>query len=158
MSAVFPPCYVAAVTGPSQREPDGDWPGARLGLPHEGAGAVAGWGKRILALIIDWILSSLVVSVLVQRSFWEPPSGVDRWLPLMMFAAEAFVLTATLGGSAGQLVCGVRVVRLTGARLEPWRAFVRAILVCLVIPAVIYNRDQRGLHDMAVDSVALRRS
>jgi hypothetical protein len=26
-----------------------------------------------------------------------------------------------------------------------------------VVPPVIYNRDQQGLHDLAVDSIALRR-
>ena len=29
--------------------------------------------------------------------------------------------------------------------------------VLLVIPAVIYNHDQRGLHDLATDSIALKR-
>ena len=37
------------------------------------------------------------------------------------------------------------------------RAFVRTLLILLVIPAVIYNRDQRGLHDLAADSVVVRR-
>jgi len=67
------------------------------------------------------------------------------------------VLTVTLGGSAGQLVLRVQVRRVNGGRLDVWRAVVRTLLICLVIPPVIYNRDQRGLHDLAVDSVAVRR-
>jgi uncharacterized RDD family membrane protein YckC len=34
---------------------------------------------------------------------------------------------------------------------------IRAQLICLVIPAVIYDRDRRGLHDKAADTVVVRR-
>lgn len=111
----------------------------------------------MLALFIDWIASTLVVSFFTGRSVLSPPEGFDRWLPLAVFAIEAIALTATLGGSAGQLLMRVQVRRLTGARLDPLRAAARTALICLVIPAVIYNGDQRGLHDLATDSIAVRR-
>jgi hypothetical protein len=49
------------------------------------------------------------------------------------------------------------VRRVGGGSLDPIRALLRTVLILLVIPAVIYNRDQRGLHDLAVDSVVVRR-
>jgi hypothetical protein len=33
---------------------------------------------------------------------------------------------------------------------------VRTFLIVLVIPPLVFNRDGRGLHDLAVDSIALR--
>ena len=114
MSPVFPPCYVAAVEAPTEH----DWPGGRLGLPQSGPGAVAGWGRRLLAIFIDWVLSALAVSVFTGRSFFSPPEGLDRWFPLTVFAIEVAVLTATLGGSAGQLILRVQVRRLDGRRLD----------------------------------------
>src|SRR3954463_5957874 len=118
MSTVFPPCYVADVEAPS----DQTWPGERLGLPRSGPGAIAGWGRRILALFVDWVLSSLVASVITGRSVASPAEGLERWLPLIIFALEVWVLTATLGASAGQLVAGVNVRRVNGGRLDALRA------------------------------------
>lgn len=173
MSVVFPPCYVAPVAAaggqePVAREPaapagpaagEQQWAGQRLGLPQSGPGAVAGWGRRLLAIFVDWIASSLAVSVFTGHSVLTPLEGWGRWLPLTVFAMETIVLTATLGGSAGQLVTRVQVRRLgsAAARLDPLRATARTLLVCLVIPPLIFNADQRGLHDLAVDSIAVRR-
>jgi RDD family len=132
------------------------YPGSRRGLPPSGPGAVAGWGRRILALAIDWVLCLLVTSLVRQSGLWDGP-GSREWGPLIVFAIEAWVLTTLLSGSAGQLLVGVVVRRTSGASLDAARALLRTLLICLVIPPVIYNRDQQGLHDLAVDSIAVRR-
>jgi hypothetical protein len=31
------------------------------------------------------------------------------------------------------------------------------MLICLVVPPLVFNRDNRGLHDLAVKTVSLRR-
>ena len=49
--------------------------------------------------------------------------------------------------------CGLRPQR----PVNVLQAFVRTALVCLVIPPLVFNRDQRGLHDLAVKTVTLRR-
>ena len=131
------------------------WPGERLGLPETGRGAVAGWGRRALALVLDWIGSMMVVGLFVDTDLWSG-RGVVQWAPLAVFAAERWVLTSLTGASAGQLLTRIRVVRTDGSPLGPGRALVRTLLICLVIPPVVYNPDQRGLHDLAVDSVAVR--
>jgi hypothetical protein len=107
-------------------------------------------------LLIDWGLSLLVTSGIRAMGFWSD-AGSKQFGPLVVFAVEAWILTTLVGGSAGQLVVGVTVRRTTGAALDVWRTLLRTILICLVIPPVIYNRDQQGLHDLAVDSIALRR-
>lgn len=132
------------------------YPGQRLGLPESGPGAVATWGRRVLALGIDWLLSLLASSALLGQAVWTAP-GTGQWAPLAVFAMENWVLTTFLGGSAGQLICRVTARRTTGRPLDLLRALVRTILVCAVIPPLIYNRDRQGLHDLAVDSVVLRR-
>jgi len=131
------------------------WPGQRLGLPEHGPGSVAGWGRRLLALTIDWFGSLMVVGLFLGTDVWSG-AGAAQWAPLLVFAIERWLLTSLSGGSAGQLVTRVRVVRTDGSRLDPGRAMVRTLLLCLVIPPVVYNRDQRGLHDLAVDSVTVR--
>ncbi len=131
------------------------WPGERLGLPQTGRGAIAGWGRRTLALLLDWVASMMVVGLFVGPDLWSGTGSV-QWAPLVVFAAERWVLTSLTGGSLGQLLTRIRVVRTDGTALGPGRALVRTLLICLVIPPVVYNRDQRGLHDLAVDSIAVR--
>lgn len=80
-----------------------------------------------------------------------------QWAPLGVFALEASLLTALLGGSAGQLVTRITVRRTSGAPLDLSRAVVRSLLICAVIPPLVFNQDNQGLHDLAVDSIALSR-
>ena len=143
-----PPASAAA--GPT-------YPGERLGLPEQGPGSVAGWGRRVLALAVDWLASMLVVAAFIGLDAWTG-RGLAQWGPMVVFWLEASVLTALLGGSFGQLVCRVTVVRLDGRPVNLMQALLRTLLICLVIPPLVFNRDQRGLHDLAVGTATLRRA
>ncbi len=133
------------------------YPGERLGLPDEGPGSVAGWGRRILALVLDWLGSTLVAIAFTGVGGWIEGGLVSESLPLLVFLLEASVLTALMGGSFGQLLCRVVVVRLDGKPVNLLQGLLRTFMICLVIPPLVFNRDQRGLHDLAVGTVALRR-
>ena len=77
-------------------------------------------------------------------------------LTLPMFAAEVLVLTWLAGGSAGQLAHGLRVARLDRRPIGLPRAALRTLLLCLLTPALIWDRDGRGLHDKAAGTVVVR--
>ena len=113
----------------------------------------ASWGRRMLALVVDWLASTLVVILAIGTSGWleDPASG---FYVLGVFALESTVLTALAGGSFGKLVTRLRVVRNdgTGRPVDLLRSLVRAVLVCLVVPPLVYRPDRRGLHDMAAGS------
>lgn len=132
------------------------YPGERLGLPPEGPGSVVGWGRRVLALCVDWAACLLVVAAFQGAGVWTG-RAVSQWGPLLGFLVEATLLTALVGGSFGQLVCRVAVVRLDRRPVNLLQALLRTFLICLVIPPLVFDRDQRGLHDLAVGSVAIRR-
>lgn len=132
------------------------YPGERLGLPERGSGSVAGWGRRALALAIDWLASMLVVGAFIGVEVWTG-RGLAQWGPMLVFLLEATVLTALMGGSFGQLVCRLVVARLDGRPVNLLQALLRTSLICLVIPPLVFNRDQRGLHDLAVKTVTLVR-
>jgi uncharacterized RDD family membrane protein YckC len=114
----------------------------------------ASWGRRIVALIIDWALSTLVTVGLIGPGDYaqNPDSG---WLVLGVFALEVSVLTALAGGSFGQLVTRVRVLHTDGRPLSLLTAVGRTLLVCVVIPPLIFKPDSgRGLHDLWTGSAA----
>ena len=126
----------------------GDWPGKRLGLPESGARSVARPGRRIAALCIDWALA-----VLISVAFF----AYDPFATLAIFATAQVVFLLTVSGSLGHLALGMRVVPMAGGYLGPWRPFVRTLLLCLVVPALIWDRDQRGMHDRLAGTVLVRR-
>ena len=125
-----------------------DWPGRRLGLPEAGPRSIARPGRRFAALAIDWA-SAVVISV----AFFN----YDPFATLAIFAAAQAIFLLTANGSVGHLALGMRVVPIAGGYLGVWRPFVRTILLCLVIPAVIWDRDQRGMHDRLIGTVLVRR-
>ena len=137
---------------PVQGEP---YPGSQLGLPPDGPGSVASWGRRVLALVVDWFASLLVAGAIFGGSVWG--QGSQAWAPMGVFLVEAGVLTALVGGSFGQLVLRLAVVRVDNTPLNLLQTLARTALICLVIPPLIFNRDNRGLHDLALKTVTLRR-
>lgn len=123
--------------------------GERLGLPKTGPGSVAGLARRFVALLIDWL-----ACVLIAQLISDGPT--PAFLPLVIFFCEVALFTALIGSSFGQRIVGIRVISLSTGRLDPARSALRTLLLCLVVPPLIYDRDQRGLHDKAANSVAVR--
>jgi uncharacterized RDD family membrane protein YckC len=118
----------------------------------------ASWLRRIAALAIDWIVSTLVTIGFVGLGDYTRPGGNDNWVVLGIFALEVTVLTALAGGSFGQLLVGVRVLSTDGRPLNLLLAVVRTLLICVVIPPLIFETQTgRGLHDRWTRSAAYRR-
>jgi uncharacterized RDD family membrane protein YckC len=130
--------------------------GERLGLPAEGPRSVAGWGRRILALFVDWFASLLVAGFVVGPKVTSS-GGWESWAAMAVFLLESALFIALMGGSFGQLLLRVAVVRVDGSPVSLLRALLRQLLVCLVVPPLVFNRDQRGLHDLAAGTVTVRR-
>jgi uncharacterized RDD family membrane protein YckC len=142
----------------SSAAPEQEYAGQRLGLPPEGSRAVASWGRRIAALLIDWGASWLVAVAVFGSDLTEPPTTwIDLFAVPLIAVGQTVLFLLLLAGSFGQVLLRVAVVRLDGRRLNPWQALVRTVLVYLVIPPVVFNRDNRGLHDLAVGTVAINR-
>ena len=128
------------------------WPGRRLGLPENGPRSVARLGRRVMALVIDWAIATLLSFAFFRVGEWQ----TNGWITLALFAAESFVFLLLLNGSVGHLLLGMRVVPVRGGYLGAWRPAVRTVLLCVAIPAVIWDHDQRGLHDRAAGTVLVR--
>ena len=149
------PARFDAVSEQRALSPDEPYPGSRLGVPADGPGSVASWGRRLLALVVDWAACLLVAGAIFGRAVWG--QGWQAWTPMGVFLVEASVLTALAGGSFGQLALRLAVVRLDNKPLNLLQTFARTALICLVFPPLVFNRDNRGLHDLAVNTVTLRR-
>ncbi len=137
--------------------------GSRLGLPPAGSASLAPLGRRLFALVVDWA-ACLAISAAFFRG--------DAMATLGVFAVENVVLVGTLGTTVGHRLLGLRVVRVVRAVAEPAgpagsagaavppglvAGAVRAVLLCLVVPAVVWDADGRGMHDRLAGTVLVRR-
>ena len=135
---------IAQVTAPSAAgQPT--YPGQRFGLPEHGPGSVASMPRRVLALFIDWLLCMLIAYGLLRSQFWT----------IAVFAVEVYVLTATTGFTVGKRLAGIRTIRTDGGLVGFKWALVRTAILLTVIPPLLTDRDLRGLHDRASDTVVV---
>jgi uncharacterized RDD family membrane protein YckC len=136
--------------------PEGGWRGQRLGLPASGAGSVAPFGPRVGAVLVDIIVAGLIGGLV--NSFVAHPDVVTRQgagIGALVLLYTALLPTA--GQTFGMRLLGLRVIRVPGGGpVGVVRAFVRALLVVLTIPALFTDRDGRGWHDKAVGTAIVR--
>ncbi|GFZ80890.1 RDD family protein [Nesterenkonia alkaliphila] len=123
-------------------------PGQQLGLPASGPGALAPWGRRILALFIDWGIASLISLT------WF---NYDPWVTLGLFVLMQVALVGLLGVSIGKRLARIQVVRLRDSAPAtipgPHIALLRTVLLLAVIPVALISPDGRGLHDRITGTV-----
>ena len=82
-----------------------------------------------------------------SASFVERALQARVPLPIIFFI-EVLVLTAFGGATAGHRVVGLRVVQFSGGgNPTPVQALVRTILLCLVVTAITYDENGRGIHE-----------
>jgi hypothetical protein len=136
----------AQLTAPAAADRTSAYPGQQFGLPERGPGSVASMPRRILALFIDWLLSMLIAYGFTHSQFWT----------IAVFTVEVYVLTATTGFTVGKRLVGIRTIRTNGDLVGFWWALVRTAILLTVIPALLTDRDLRGLHDRASDTIVIR--
>jgi len=136
----------AQLTAPADTGKNTAYPGQRFGLPERGPGSVASMPRRLLALLIDWLLSMLIAYWLTHSQFWT----------IAVFTVEVYILTATTGFTVGKRLVGIRTVRINGGLIGFWWALVRTAILLTVVPPLLTDRDLRGLHDRASDTIVVR--
>jgi uncharacterized RDD family membrane protein YckC len=141
--------------GPGSLNPNQEPPGVRLGLPAEGVGSIARFGRRALAIVADFFVCDLIAT-LFGFHLTGANTGFTNFVPLIIFAVENVLLVGTVGSTLGHRLLGMRVHRLSGGLPGPLLALVRTVLLCLAVPALIWDRDQRGVHDRVPGLVLVR--
>ena len=133
------------LTGVLTAKSESRYPGERLGLPEHGPRSVARTGRRLTALLIDWLLSTVIAVATLHSQYWT----------IVIFAAEVYLLTALTGLTVGKRLMGIRVVRLDGKPVGLLWALVRTLLLLTVVAPLVTDGDLRGLHDRASNTVVI---
>ncbi|MCO1657088.1 RDD family protein [Pseudonocardia humida] len=139
----------------SARDAANDYPGRRFGLPENGVSSVAGFGRRLAALAIDWALAMLVAALFVGSDALTAP-GFNWWVLGVWFVLTA-VPVAVFGSSAGMTAVGIRVASIDSAVvIGVPRAALRTALIAVVVPPLLRDEDGRGWQDKAARTIVVR--
>lgn len=164
--------------------PPSKYPGERMGLPQTGPRSVGRFGRRLVAIILDWVIASALITLLTGANYFtlllasldaqDAYKLNDSALNLESVQMSNLALTAhqtmvfflfialqilgiwILKGSLGHRIMGMYVVDVLGRKLAWWRPIVRTVLLVLVIPALVWDSDQRGFHDKVAGTILLR--
>lgn len=146
------------LSGPGPIGPDrpGEHRGESLGLPAAGPGSLAGPGRRVSALVIDWFTAyglaalAMALGVITQAQL--------SWAVLVIWLVVGAVAVRLYGFSPGQFALGLRVASVDGRRHVGFgRAVVRGLMIALVIPALFTDVDGRGIQDRVTGTAVARR-
>lgn len=128
----------------SSQEPR--WAGELLGLPERGPASAASYPRRIGAVFVDWFIASGIGMMLADN---------NQWVILGIFVVLHFAFLWLFATTLGKLLFRIQVVQVGGAPIKLYQAAIRAVLLGLVLPVLIIDRDGRGLHDKLAGTVEI---
>jgi uncharacterized RDD family membrane protein YckC len=142
--------------GPLESGPPQRYPGEMLGLPEHGSRSLARVGRRLAALLVDWLLAYGLAALGMTLGVVSPrllsSAVLVIWLVLGMLAVRLFEFTP------GQFALGLRVASIDGRmHVGLGRAAVRGLMIALVIPALFVDVDGRGVQDRLTGTAVVRR-
>ncbi|TGD85046.1 RDD family protein [Mycolicibacterium sp. CH28] len=146
------------LSGPEPMKPgeDSGYPGQALGLPETGPRSLARMGRRLAALLIDWLiaygLAGLGITLGIITTGTLSTAVLVIWFVLGVLAVRLFEFTP------GQFALGLMVVPVDNRlHVGTGRAIVRGLLIALVIPPLFTDSDGRGVQDRLTATAVVRR-
>ncbi|HEY1839203.1 MAG TPA: RDD family protein [Mycobacterium sp.] len=145
-------------SGSESAEPAGSqaYPGEPLGLPEHGSGSLARMGRRLAALLVDWLLAyglaalGMTLGLISLRAL--STAVLVIWLLIGIVAVRLFEFTP------GQFALGLRVASVDDRRhVGLGRAAARGVMIAFVIPALFVDADGRGIQDRVTGTAVVRR-
>ena len=110
-------------------------------------------GRRMLGVLIDWLMSyAIAIGFFVE--FGEPSMGAVVFL---IFTAQYLLFAALGGATPGHRVVGLKIVRFSdGAMPTPLQALIRTGLLVLIVTAITFDHNGRGINERLSNTVLVR--
>jgi uncharacterized RDD family membrane protein YckC len=126
----------------------------------QGPMSVAPMGRRLLALIVDWLLCALIASSITGHALFAGAGDkhyfAAQYATLGLFVLEVYLLTAVSGLTVGKRLLRIHAISVDGGAPGFTWAAVRTLLLLFVVPACLTDRDLRGMHDRAANTIVVR--
>jgi len=130
--------------------------GESLGLPPSGPRSLAGFGRRLLALLVDWLIAYGLAALGMSLGWWA--LATLSTAVLVIWLVIGAVSVRLFGFTPGQLALGLMVISVDDRlHVGIGRAVVRGLLIALVVPPLFTDSDGRGLQDRITATAVIRR-
>ena len=116
-------------------------------------------GRRMLGITIDWLAAYAVTLGFFagSGSFLERSRGIGGTV-LLVLALEYLVLVSLGGSSFGHRIVGLKVIRFSdGGTATPLQALIRTVLMVVIITAVTFDENGRGVNERLSNTVLIKR-
>jgi uncharacterized RDD family membrane protein YckC len=116
-------------------------------------------GRRMLGITIDWMAAYAVTLGFFagSGSFLERSRGIGGTV-LLVLALEYLVLVSLGGSSFGHRIVGLKVIRFSdGGTATPLQALIRTVLMVVIITAVTFDENGRGVNERLSNTVLIKR-
>ena len=110
-------------------------------------------GRRMLGVLIDWLMSyAIAVGFFVE--FGDSSRVVVVYL---VFTAQYLLFAALGGATPGHRIVGLKIVRFSdGGMPTPVQALIRTGLLVLIITAITFDQNGRGINERLSNTVLVR--
>ena len=110
-------------------------------------------GRRMLGVLIDWLLC-----LAIAQGFFD---GGQRWpepyVAPLIFITQYLFFAALGGATPGHRIVGLKIVRFSdGGIPTPLQALIRTGLLVLIITAITFDQNGRGVNERLSNTVLVK--
>ena len=110
-------------------------------------------GRRMLGVLIDWLLC-----LAIAQGFFD---GGQRWpepyVAPLIFTTQYLFFAALGGATPGHRIVGLKIVRFSdGGIPTPVQALIRTGLLVLIITAITFDQNGRGINERLSNTVLVK--
>jgi len=110
-------------------------------------------GRRMVGVLIDWLMSyAVAIGFFVE--FGEPAMGAVVFL---IFTAQYLIFAALGGATPGHRIMGLKIVRFSDGQMPtPVQALIRTSLLVIILTAVTFDQNGRGINERLSNTVLVK--
>lgn len=110
-------------------------------------------GRRMMGVLIDWLMSyAIAIGFFVE--FGASSMGAVVFL---VFTAQYLIFAALGGATPGHRIMGLKIVRFSDGQMPtPIQALIRTSLLVIILTAVTFDQNGRGINERLSNTVLVR--
>ena len=112
-----------------------------------------GQGRRMLGLLIDWALCYFIT----WGFFADPGTGAFTPIVYFLYLGQYLFFSILGGATPGHRIVGLKIVRFFDGQMPtPKQALIRTALLAIVITAITFDQNGRGINERLSGTVLIR--
>ena len=112
-----------------------------------------GRGRRMVGLLIDWALCYFIT----WGFFADPGTGAFTPIVYFLYLGQYLFFSVLGGATPGHRIVGLKIVSFSDAQMPtPRQALIRTALLAIVITAITFDQNGRGINERFSGTVLIR--